>query len=121
MISDLNKIFGGLTDLVETRNGSVDLHTPIHPPRQRQYSRQACIRNVIFEFMYVLFTRLTKLVIIIHFTSCHHKKPDFNVKEISLYMPFKRWGASLDNSDGYIALSIALSIVYTAEANSLIL
>jgi len=29
---DLNKTIGGLTDLAKKRHGSVDLHTPIHPP-----------------------------------------------------------------------------------------
>ena len=32
MVSDLNKNFGGSTDLVEKRHGLADLHTPIHPP-----------------------------------------------------------------------------------------
>ena len=34
MVSDLNKNFGGSTDLAEKRHGSADLHTPIHPPPQ---------------------------------------------------------------------------------------
>ena len=32
MVSDLNKTFGGSTDLAKKRHGSADLHTPIHPP-----------------------------------------------------------------------------------------
>ena len=32
MVSDLNKNFGGSTDLAKKRHGSADLHTPIHPP-----------------------------------------------------------------------------------------
>ena len=32
MVSDLNKNFGGSTDLAQKRHGSADLHTPIHPP-----------------------------------------------------------------------------------------
>ena len=32
MVSDLNKNFGGSTDLAQKRLGSADLHTPIHPP-----------------------------------------------------------------------------------------
>ena len=36
MVSDLNKNFGGSTDLVKKRHGSADLHTPIHPPRRRR-------------------------------------------------------------------------------------
>ena len=32
VVSDLNKNFGGSTDLVKKRHGSADLHTPIHPP-----------------------------------------------------------------------------------------
>ena len=31
MVSDLNKKFGGLTELAKKRHGSADLHTPIHP------------------------------------------------------------------------------------------
>ena len=31
-VLDLNKNFGGLTDLAQKRHGSADLHTPIHPP-----------------------------------------------------------------------------------------
>ena len=33
MVSDWNKNFGGLTDLAKKKHGSVDLHTPIHPPK----------------------------------------------------------------------------------------
>ena len=32
VVSDLSKNFGGSTDLAKKRDGSVDLHTPIHPP-----------------------------------------------------------------------------------------
>ena len=32
MVSDLNKNFGGSTDLAKKRHGSADLHTPINPP-----------------------------------------------------------------------------------------
>ena len=32
MVSDLNKNFGGSTDLAEKKHGSADLHTSIHPP-----------------------------------------------------------------------------------------
>ena len=32
MVSDLNKNFGGSTDLAKKRHGSADLHTPIKPP-----------------------------------------------------------------------------------------
>ena len=32
VVSDLNKNFGGSTDLADKRHGSADLHTPIHPP-----------------------------------------------------------------------------------------
>ena len=32
VVSDLNINFGGSADLAEKRNGSADLHTPIHPP-----------------------------------------------------------------------------------------
>ena len=32
VVSDLNKNFGGSTDLAKKRHGSADLHTPIHPP-----------------------------------------------------------------------------------------
>ena len=32
MVSDLNKNFGGSTDLAKKRHGSADLDTPIHPP-----------------------------------------------------------------------------------------
>ena len=32
MVSDLNKNFGGSTDLGKKRHGSADLHAPIHPP-----------------------------------------------------------------------------------------
>ena len=32
VVSDLNKYFGGSTDLAKKRHGSADLHTPIHPP-----------------------------------------------------------------------------------------
>ena len=31
MVSDLNKNFGGSTDLAKKRHGSADLHTLIHP------------------------------------------------------------------------------------------
>ena len=31
VVSDLNKNFGGWTDLAKKRHGSADLHTPIHP------------------------------------------------------------------------------------------
>ena len=31
VVSDLNKNFGGSTDLAKKRDGSADLHTPIHP------------------------------------------------------------------------------------------
>ena len=31
VVSDLNENIGGSTDLVKKRNGSADLHTPIHP------------------------------------------------------------------------------------------
>ena len=31
VVSDLNKHFGGSTDLARKRHGSTDLHTPIHP------------------------------------------------------------------------------------------
>ena len=31
VVSDLNKNFGGSTDLAKKRHGSADLHTPIHP------------------------------------------------------------------------------------------
>ena len=31
VVSDLNKNFGKLTDLTKKRQGSADLHTPIHP------------------------------------------------------------------------------------------
>ena len=33
VVSDLNKNFGGSTDLAKKRYRSADLHTPIHPPR----------------------------------------------------------------------------------------
>ena len=32
MVSDLNKNFGGSTDLAKKRHESADLDTPIHPP-----------------------------------------------------------------------------------------
>ena len=32
VVSDLNKNFGGSTNLATKRHGSADLHTPIHPP-----------------------------------------------------------------------------------------
>ena len=32
VVSDLNKTFGGSTDLAKRRHGSADLHDPIHPP-----------------------------------------------------------------------------------------
>ena len=32
VVSDLNKNFGGSTDLAKKRHRSADLHTPIHPP-----------------------------------------------------------------------------------------
>ena len=32
MVLDMNKYIGGSTDLARKRLGSVDLHTPIHPP-----------------------------------------------------------------------------------------
>ena len=32
VVSDLNKNFGGSTDLAKKRHGSADLHTPINPP-----------------------------------------------------------------------------------------
>ena len=32
VVSDLNKNFGGSTDLAKKRHGSADLHTPFHPP-----------------------------------------------------------------------------------------
>ena len=32
MVSDLKKIFGGSTVLAKKKDGSADLHTPIHPP-----------------------------------------------------------------------------------------
>ena len=35
MVSDLNKNFGGSTDLAQKWHGSADLHTPIHPPLSR--------------------------------------------------------------------------------------
>ena len=31
MVSDLNKNFGGSTNLAKKGHGSADLHTPIHP------------------------------------------------------------------------------------------
>ena len=34
MVSDLNKNFGGSTDLAKKKHGSADLHTPIHPPQR---------------------------------------------------------------------------------------
>ena len=39
MVSDLNKNFGGSTDLAKKRQGSADLHTPILPPFQGQNSK----------------------------------------------------------------------------------
>ena len=39
MVSDLNKNFGGSTDLAKKRNGSADLHTPIHPLPWRTQKR----------------------------------------------------------------------------------
>ena len=38
MVSDLNKNFGGSTDLVKKRHGSADLHTRIHPSPSRPRS-----------------------------------------------------------------------------------
>ena len=32
VFSDLNKNFGGSTDLVKKKHGSADLHTPVYPP-----------------------------------------------------------------------------------------
>ena len=32
VVSDLNKNFSGLMDLLKERYGSADLRTPIHPP-----------------------------------------------------------------------------------------
>ena len=32
VVSDLDKNFGGSTDLAKKRHGSADLHTPTHPP-----------------------------------------------------------------------------------------
>ena len=32
VVSDLNKNFGGSTDLAKKRHGSADLHTPNSPP-----------------------------------------------------------------------------------------
>ena len=32
VVSDLNKNFGGSTDLAKKRHGSADLHAPIHSP-----------------------------------------------------------------------------------------
>ena len=32
VVSDLNKNLGGSMDLAQKRQGSADLHTPIHPP-----------------------------------------------------------------------------------------
>ena len=37
VVSDLNKNFGGLMDLVKKRHGSADLHTSIHPPPVTPY------------------------------------------------------------------------------------
>ena len=45
VVSDLNKNFGGWTNLVKKRHGSADLHTPINPPpvgALRQYGSHVC-------------------------------------------------------------------------------
>ena len=41
VVSDLNKNFGGSTDLAKKRHGSADLHTPIQPTLQ-EYSDTHC-------------------------------------------------------------------------------
>ena len=41
VVSDLNKIFGGSTDLAKKWHGSADLHTPIHPPSLNYYRNNA--------------------------------------------------------------------------------
>ena len=41
VVSDLNKNFGGSTDLAKKRHGSADLHTPIHPPQRKRRYLQA--------------------------------------------------------------------------------
>ena len=39
VVSDLNKNFGGSTDLAKKWNRSADLHTPIHPPPEEIRAR----------------------------------------------------------------------------------
>ena len=50
MVSDLNKNFGGSTDLAKKRHGSADLHTPTHPPFQGQNGKLSL--NVLLLALY---------------------------------------------------------------------
>ena len=45
MVSDLNKNFGGLTDLAEKMHGSADLHSPIHPSPITTFSQTDLFLN----------------------------------------------------------------------------
>ena len=45
VVSDLNKNFGGSTDLAKKRHGSADLHTPIHLPLNC-FNSYVCLKNL---------------------------------------------------------------------------
>ena len=45
MVLDLSKIIGGLTDLAKKRHGTVDLHTPIHPPPHSKDFLRGCKKS----------------------------------------------------------------------------
>ena len=51
-VSDLNKNFGGSTDLAPKRHGSADLHTPIHPPQA--FSLKYSCRTSFLQYYQVL-------------------------------------------------------------------
>ena len=46
MVSDINKNFGGSTDLAKKRHGSADLHTPIHPLREVSVLTRTDVNNL---------------------------------------------------------------------------
>ena len=65
MVLDLNKNFGGSTDLAKKRHGSADLHTPIQPPLSKHEIQRHVDKNNLQNLQFVTSIIIIIIIIII--------------------------------------------------------